>query len=89
MTSRIYSRRGRFSSLGTDTEGNNRPLSNYALVPANNNLKLRLRAKFSYIRCIFSHIASTSGCCSQELRRNFKVVYCFSINPAIEYHIRK
>ena len=31
-----------------------RPLSNYASVPANNNLKSRLRAKFSYMCCIFS-----------------------------------
>ena len=53
-----------------------RPLSNYASVPTNNNLKSRLRAKFSYtICCIFSHEASTSGDHSRELKRNMKVVY--------------
>ena len=53
----------------------NRPLSKYASVPANNNLKSRLRAKFLYICCIFSHEASTSGYCSRELKRNSKVIY--------------
>ena len=53
----------------------NRPLSNYASVPVNNNLKSRLRAKFSYICCIFSPEASTLGCCSRELKRNWKVLY--------------
>ena len=53
----------------------NRPLSNYASFPANNILKSRLRAKFSYICCIFSHKASTSGYCSRELKRKSKVVY--------------
>ena len=56
----------------------NRLLSNCASVPANNNRKSRLRAKFSYICCIFSHEASTSGHCSRELKRNSKVVYCSS-----------
>ena len=40
-------------------------------VTVNNNLKLRLHAKFSYIYCIFLHKASTSGNCSRELKRNF------------------
>ena len=39
-------------------------------------LKLRLRAKFSYICGIFPCEASTSGSCSRELKRNLKVVYC-------------
>ena len=52
-----------------------RPLLNHASVPANNNLKSRLRAKFSYICCIFSHKTSTSGYCSRELKRNSEVVY--------------
>ena len=58
------------------TNRSNRPLSNYASVPANNNLKLRLGALFSYICCIFSHEASTSGYCSRELKRKSKVAYC-------------
>ena len=41
----------------------NSALSNYASVPANNNLKSKLRAK-----------ASTSGYCSRELKCNSKVV---------------
>ena len=41
---------------------------------ANNNLKSRLHAKFSYICCIFSHEASTSGHCYRELKLNSKVV---------------
>ena len=53
----------------------NKPLSNYASVPASNNLKSRLRAKFSYVCCIFSQEASTSGYCSWELKRNSKVAY--------------
>ena len=53
----------------------NRPFSKYASVLANNNLKSRLRVKFSYICCIFSHEASTSGYCSRELKRNSKVIY--------------
>ena len=53
----------------------NRPLSNYASVPANNNLKLRRGAKSSFICCIFSHEASTSGYCSRQLKRNSIVVY--------------
>ena len=36
-------------------------LSNYASVPMNNNLKSKLCVKFSYICCIFSREASTSG----------------------------
>ena len=48
---------------------------NCAFIPANNNLKSRLRFKFSYICCIFSHEASTSGYCSRNLNRNSKVVY--------------
>ena len=59
----------------TDEMIKNRPLSSYASVPANNNLKSRLRAKFSYICCIFSHEASTSGYCSREPERNSKVFY--------------
>ena len=47
-----------------------RSLSNYASVPANNNLESRLCAKFSYICCNFSHIASTPGYCSRELKCN-------------------
>ena len=52
----------------------NRPLSNYASVPANNNLKSRLRAR-KYSKCMKTwHEASTSGYCSRELKRNSKVV---------------
>ena len=53
----------------------NRPFPSYASVPANNNLKSRLGAKFSYICCIFSHQASTSGYCSRELKRNSEMGY--------------
>ena len=38
------------------------------------NLKSVLRARFSYICCIFSYEASTSGYCSRELKCNSKVV---------------
>ena len=55
----------------------NGSLSNYDSVPANNNLKSKLSAKFLYICCIFSHQASISGCCSRELKRNSEVVYCY------------
>ena len=51
----------------------NRPLSIYASIPVNNNLKLRFHAKFSCINCIFPHEASTSCYCSRELKRNSKV----------------
>ena len=57
----------------------NRPLSNYTSVPANNNRKSRLRAKFSYICCIFLHEALTSGYCSWELKRNSKVVFSLKL----------
>ena len=57
-----------------DLHSANRPLSNYSSVSANNNPKSRLRAKFSYICCIFSHEASSSGYRSRELKRNSKVV---------------
>ena len=53
----------------------NRRLSNYASVPTNNNLRLRLGAKFSYICCIFLHKASASDYCSLEMKHNSKVVY--------------
>ena len=54
----------------------NRPLSNYASVPANKNLKSRLRAsKYSKFMTTW-HESSTSGCSSRELNRNSKVVYC-------------
>ena len=56
----------------------NREMDYYASVPTN-NLKSRLRAKFSYICCIFSHEASTSGYCSRELKRDSKVVYSFCV----------
>ena len=53
----------------------NRPLSNYASVPVNNNLKSRLRAR-KYSKCIKTwHEASTSGSCSRELKRNSKAAY--------------
>ena len=57
---------------------------NYASVPANNNLKSRLVlcCAVQYICCIFSHgsaLASTSGYCSRELKRNSKVVHYFKI----------
>ena len=51
------------------------PLSNYASIPVNTNLKFtllnndlksRLSTKFSYICCIFSREASTSGYCSRD-----------------------
>ena len=46
-----------------------------ASVPANNNLKSRLRAR-KYSKCMKTwHEASTSGHCSRELNRNSKVVY--------------
>ena len=44
-------------------------VGNYGSAPANNSLKSKLRAKFSYICCIVSHEASTSGYCSRELER--------------------
>ena len=56
----------------------NTPLSNYASVPANNNLKSRLvlscARKYSKIMHS-SALASTSAYCSQELKHNSKVVY--------------
>ena len=52
-----------------------RPLSNYASVSPNNNLKSRLRAR-KYIKCTKTwHAALTSGYCSRDLKRNSKVVY--------------
>ena len=51
------------------------PFSIYASVPANRNLKSRIRGKFSDICCIFSHEASTPGYCSRELKRISKVFY--------------
>ena len=57
-----------------------RPLSNYASVPANNKPESRPRAKFSYICCIFSHEASTSGYCLRKLKRNSKVIYSLDAN---------
>ena len=48
-------------------------------VPVNSNLKSRLHARFSYICCIFSHKASASGYCLQELKHNSKVVYLVTI----------
>ena len=62
----------------------NRLLSSYASVPTNSNLKSRLRTKFSYICCIFSHEASTSSYCSRELKCNLKVVYCSTIILSLE-----
>ena len=54
----------------------NRPLSNYASVPTNNNLKSTLRAR-KYSKCMKTwHEASASGYCSRELKRTSKVVYC-------------
>ena len=57
----------------------NSPFPNYVSVPANNKLKSRLRAQFSYICCIFSNEASTSGYCSRKLKRNTEVgcLSCF------------
>ena len=53
----------------------NRPLSNYASVPMNSNLKSRLPAKI-YSKCMKTwHEASTSGYCLRELKCNSKVVY--------------
>ena len=53
----------------------NRPLSSYASVPANNNLKSGPRAR-KYSKYMKTwHEASTSGYCSQELKRNSKVVF--------------
>ena len=78
------------------TTMSNKPLSNYASVPANNNPKSRLRAKFSYICCTFSHEASTSGYCSRELKRNskclltmvrIKVAFAPVINPNATWYI--
>ena len=57
-----------------DLHSANRRLSNYSSISANNKPKSRLRAKFSYICCIFSHEASTSDYRSLELKRNSKVV---------------
>ena len=78
---RIYFK---FSSqgLGSSFTRFNRPLSNYASVPANNNLKSRLRAR-KYRKCMKTwHKASTSGYCSRELKSNWKVVYYrYFINP--------
>ena len=52
----------------------NSALSNYASVPANNNLKSRLRAR-KYSKCMKTwHEASTSGYCSRELKCKSKVV---------------
>ena len=53
----------------------NSSFPNYVSVSANNNLKSRLRAKFSYICCIFSHEALTSGYCSRERKRYSEVSY--------------
>ena len=55
------------------------PLSNYASVSANINLKPRLRARFSYICCIFLHEASISSYCLREMKRNSKVVYYHTV----------
>ena len=52
----------------------NRLFSIYTSVLASNELKSRLRAKYSYICWIFSHVALTSGYCSRELKRKSKVV---------------
>ena len=58
----------------------NRPLSNYASVPANNNLKSRLRENTADV--LHSTVpSSTSGYCSWELKRNSKIVYL--LNPFI------
>ena len=61
---------------------NNSPFPNYAsvpvslvLVPANNNLKSRLGAR-KYSKCMKTgHLASTSGYCSLELKRNSEMGY--------------
>ena len=55
----------------------NRPLSNYASVPAISNLKARLRALFSYICCIFSHEVRLNSGCLRKLKRNSKVAFCY------------
>ena len=47
----------------------------------NNNLKSRLRAKFSYIYCILSHKASTSGYCLREKRSINKLPVGFAAYP--------
>ena len=53
----------------------NKPISNYVSVPANNNLKSRLRVEFyGTFAVIFPHEASTSSYGSRELKRNSKVV---------------
>ena len=54
----------------------NTPLSNYASVPANNNLKSRL-VRVVHLLCFLAQLtlAETSGCCSRELKRNSKVGY--------------
>ena len=54
----------------------NTPLSKYASVPTNNNLKSRLVLcnTFAVFCCTAQNLASTSSYCLRELKRNSKVV---------------
>ena len=66
-------------------EEKDRACLNYASVPLNNNLKLRLYTKFSYICCIFLHKASTS-----DTEAYSKMVHtyftCYPIELILHYH---
>ena len=53
----------------------NSPFPNYAPLLTNKTFKSRLGALFSYICCIFEHLASTQCFCLSELERNSEMGY--------------